>query len=89
VANALHRRIAAIAKAYPRIFSEVRGKGMLVGFRCVVSNAEVMERLRDAGLLTVAAGENVVRLLPPLIIDESHVAEAGDIIERVARQWTH
>jgi acetylornithine/N-succinyldiaminopimelate aminotransferase len=36
----------------------------------------------------VAAGDNVVRLLPPLIIEESHVGEACDMIERMARQWT-
>ena len=52
-----------------------------------VPNAEVVDRLRRAGLLAVAAGENVVRLLPPLIIEESHVAEAAGIIDRVARQW--
>jgi len=88
VARDLHRRLAAIQAAHPKLFSEVRGKGLLVGLRCVASNGEMVERLRAQGLLVVAAGENVIRLLPPLIIDERHVAEACDIIERVARQWT-
>ena len=50
-------------------------------------NSEIVEQLRRAGMLTVAAGENVVRLLPPLIIEERHVDEAIGIIEGVARQW--
>jgi len=88
IAGLLRRRLEAIVAAYPALFAEVRGKGLLVGLRCVVTNGDVVERLRREGLLTVAAGENVVRLLPPLIIDESHVEEACGIIERVARQWT-
>jgi acetylornithine/N-succinyldiaminopimelate aminotransferase len=87
VAELLRKRLDAIAAAYPQIFAEARGKGLLVGLRCVVTNGDVVERLRREGLLTVAAGENVVRLLPPLIIDESHVAEACGIVERVAKAW--
>ncbi len=88
VAAALRRRLEAIAKEWPAIFAEVRGKGLLVGLRCTVGNGEVVARLRREGLLAVAAGENVVRLLPPLIIDERHVEEACGIVARVARQWT-
>ena len=78
----LRQRLDAIAASYPKVFAEVRGKGLLIGLRCVVANGEVVDRLRREGLLTVAAGENVVRLLPPLIIEESHVAEACGIIDR-------
>jgi acetylornithine/N-succinyldiaminopimelate aminotransferase len=88
VAAALRRRLDAIAAAYPQVFAEARGKGLLVGLRCAVNNGDVVERLRREGLLTVAAGDNVVRLLAPLIIDESHVEEACGIVERVARAWT-
>jgi len=84
----LRRRLDTIAASYPKVFAEVRGKGLLTGLSCVVVNGEVVDRLRREGLVTVAAGENVVRLLPPLIIDEGHVAAACDIIDRVARQWT-
>ena len=72
----------------PRCSHKSRGKGLLSGLHCVVPNTEVVDRLRQGGLLTVGAGENVVRLLPPLIIDESHVDEAVGVIEGVARQWT-
>jgi acetylornithine/N-succinyldiaminopimelate aminotransferase len=87
IAALLGQRLDAIVASYPNVFAEARGKGLLVGLRCVVNNGEVVERLRREGLLTVAAGDNVVRLLPPLIIDESHVAEACGIIERVAKAW--
>jgi acetylornithine/N-succinyldiaminopimelate aminotransferase len=87
VAASLRQRLDGIVETYPKVFAEARGKGLLVGLRCAVGNGEVVERLRRDGLLTVAAGENVVRLLPPLIIEESHVDEACGIIERVAKQW--
>jgi len=88
VAKALRARLEALARTYSKLFAEVRGKGLLVGFKCVVPNLEMLERLRRGGLLTVAAGDNVVRLLPPLIIDERHVDEAAGIIESVARAWS-
>jgi acetylornithine/N-succinyldiaminopimelate aminotransferase len=46
-----------------------------------------MAKLGDNGLLTVAAGDNVLRLLPPLIIEESHIDEAMEIIEKTCREW--
>jgi acetylornithine/N-succinyldiaminopimelate aminotransferase len=45
--------------------------------------------LRAGGLLAVGAGDNAVRLLPPLVIGESHVDQGAAIIEATARQWTH
>ncbi len=87
MAGVLRQRLAALVAAHPKIFAELRGKGLLTGLKCVVPNTEMVDRLRHAGLLTVGAGENVVRLLPPLIIDESHVEEAVGIIDGVARRW--
>ena len=83
----LRQNLEGLVAAYPKLFTEVRGKGLLIGLKCAVPNTEVVEKLRKGGLLTVGAGENVVRLLPPLIIDRSHVAAALDIIEGVARSW--
>ena len=88
VAALFRARLETIAAEYPKLFAEVRGKGLLVGLRCHVGNGDMVERLRNEGLLAVAAGENVVRLVPPLIIDERHVDEACRILDRVARQWT-
>lgn len=56
--------------------TEVRGKGLFLGLRCTGDPGVVIEELRKRGMLTVIAGDNVVRLLPPLIVTEEHIAEA-------------
>ena len=56
--------------------TEVRGKGLFLGLRCTGDPGVVIEELRRRGMLTVIAGDNVVRLLPPLIVTEEHIAEA-------------
>jgi acetylornithine/N-succinyldiaminopimelate aminotransferase len=59
----------------------------LLGLRCVVPNGEVLARLRAEGMLAVTAAENVLRLAPPLIIDDIQVGEAVAILERVCGNW--
>ncbi|HVM80524.1 MAG TPA: aspartate aminotransferase family protein [Stellaceae bacterium] len=77
-----------IAK-YPKVYAEVRGKGLLTGLRCGPVNSDVSNALRAGGLLTVTAGENVIRLLPPLIAEESQIDEGLGILDRVGREWKH
>jgi acetylornithine/N-succinyldiaminopimelate aminotransferase len=88
MAAVLHRQLETIVADHPKVFAEVRGKGFLTGIKCVVPNTDMVTRLRAAGLIAIGAGENVLRLLPPLIIDEAHIDEAVGIIDRVARSWT-
>ncbi len=87
VAGVLKSRLEELVRAQARVFEEVRGQGLLLGLKCAVPNTEMLARLRQEGLLTVGAGDNVVRLMPPLIIGESHVDEALAILERVAEGW--
>jgi acetylornithine/N-succinyldiaminopimelate aminotransferase len=87
MAALLRKRLTDVVAKSPKVFAQVRGTGLLTGLKCVVPNTEVVDRLRQGGLLTVGAGENVVRLLPPLIIGESHVDEAVGVVEGAARQW--
>ncbi|HEX4192239.1 MAG TPA: aminotransferase class III-fold pyridoxal phosphate-dependent enzyme, partial [Stellaceae bacterium] len=87
MAGLLRQRLEEVVASHPKIFAEQRGKGLLTGLRCVVPNVEIVEKLRWSGLITVGAGENVVRLLPPLIIGEQHVGEAVQILDKVAGQW--
>ncbi len=87
VARGFRARLEELAARHPELFAEVRGVGLLLGLRCVVPNGDMMARLREQGLLTVAAAENVLRLVPPLIIEESHVDEAMGILERVCADW--
>ncbi|MEE8187653.1 MAG: aspartate aminotransferase family protein [Kiloniellales bacterium] len=86
-ARGFRARLEELAARHPELFAEVRGAGFLLGLRCVVPNGDMMARLREQGLLTVAAAENVLRLLPPLIIEQSHVDEAMGILERVCADW--
>jgi len=67
---------------------EVRGAGLLLGLEIDRVARDVIARLQEQGLLTVGAGENVIRVLPPLIIDETHIDEAVGIIDRVARSFS-
>jgi len=87
MAKLLRGRLDTLVRHHPKIFAEVRGVGLLLGLRCVVPNTEMVARLREAGLLTAGAAENVIRLLPPLIIEERHVDEAAGILDRVATDW--
>ena len=73
----LRQQLARIQDEHPAIVETVRGGGLMFGIKTKVPNLEFMAAARGAGLLTVAAGDNVVRLLPPLIVDENHVVEAG------------
>jgi acetylornithine/N-succinyldiaminopimelate aminotransferase len=86
-AERLRGELALLAKRRPAIVEEIRGKGLMIGLKLGVPNTEMQARLREAGLLTVTAGDNVLRLLPPLIIGETEIAEAVAILERVAAGW--
>jgi acetylornithine/N-succinyldiaminopimelate aminotransferase len=83
----LRTRVEALVKRHPNVLVDVRGAGLMLGLKCAVPNTEMLGKLRDAGLLTVGAGDNVVRLVPPLIIDESHVEEALAILDKVCGAW--
>jgi acetylornithine/N-succinyldiaminopimelate aminotransferase len=78
----MRQRLAEIKDRHADVIAEIRGEGLLLGMRAVVPNGELVDALRAEKLLTIAAGDNVVRLLPPLIISETEVAEALDRIDR-------
>ncbi len=75
-----------LVKNYPQLFAERRGLGLMQGLRLQNSldSGQLIADLRHEGLLTVAGGENVVRLLPPLIISEAEMAQALSIVNKVA-----
>jgi acetylornithine/N-succinyldiaminopimelate aminotransferase len=76
------QRLAEIKDRYPGIIAEVRGEGLLLGLRCVVPNGQLVDALRDERLLAVAAGDNVVRLVPPLIVGDDEVGAAMEMLDR-------
>ncbi len=76
------QRLAEIKDHYPSVIAEVRGTGLLIGVRTLVPNSELVDALRAEKMIAVAAGDNVVRLLPPLIIDEQELAEGIARLDR-------
>jgi acetylornithine/N-succinyldiaminopimelate aminotransferase len=78
----LKQKLASISDRHSGVIAGVRGEGLLLGLKAVVPAAELVAALRGQGLLTVSAGENVVRLLPPLIIGEAEIAAAVERIDR-------
>jgi acetylornithine/N-succinyldiaminopimelate aminotransferase len=55
----------------------IRGEGLLMGMKMRTPNAEAIAALRQAGVLTVAAGDNVIRVMPPLIVEAADLRELG------------
>jgi acetylornithine/N-succinyldiaminopimelate aminotransferase len=78
----LKQRLAEIKDRYPALIAEVRGEGLLIGLRMLVPAGELVDATRAEHLLTVGAGDNVVRLLPPLIVSEQEIAEGVARLDR-------
>ncbi len=78
----LKQRLAELKDRYPSVISEVRGEGLLIGLRAVVPAATVVDALRAERMIAVSAGDNVIRLLPPLIIDDAEIGEAMARLDR-------
>jgi acetylornithine/N-succinyldiaminopimelate aminotransferase len=85
----LKQKLAGVCDRYPDIASEVRGEGLLVGIKAVIPAGDLSNALRDEKLLTVAAGENVVRMLPPLIVSEAEIEEAVQRIEKTCARLSN
>jgi acetylornithine/N-succinyldiaminopimelate aminotransferase len=84
--KALHAALEEVVTRHPGVFSEVRGVGLMLGLRCAegVNNASVVDALRHNGMLSVGAAENVIRILPPLIIGQAEIDEAVLILDKTA-----
>jgi acetylornithine/N-succinyldiaminopimelate aminotransferase len=78
-----------LVAAYPKLFAELRGSGLLLGIRCQqgLTAGDFVAALRANGLLALTAGENVLRLLPPLVVGEAEIEEGLGILNKVAREW--
>ena len=78
----LKQKLASVVDRHSDVLSEVRGEGLLLGVKAVVPAGDLVNALRDQKLLTVGAGDNVVRFLPPLIVTEAELDEAVQRLER-------
>jgi acetylornithine/N-succinyldiaminopimelate aminotransferase len=76
VALVLRQGLASLKDRYPDLIADVRGSGLMLGIKCAKSNADLVAAMRSEHLLAVPAGDNVVRLLPPLIVTTEEAREA-------------
>jgi acetylornithine/N-succinyldiaminopimelate aminotransferase len=77
--------LAAICDEFPDVIEGVRGTGLMLGLKCALPNAKVNTALREEHLLAVPAGDNVVRLLPPLTVSDDEIREALQRIRNAAQ----
>ena len=84
VSNYLRQQLAGLVSAHPDVFEELRGQGLLLGLKLKTPSGDFINAARAEGLLTIGAGENVVRILPPLNVSEAEVRQAMAMLEKAA-----
>ena len=83
-AGMLCQKLEGLVAEHPEVFEGVRGEGLMLGIKCKMPNADVVKAGFDAGIITVPAGDNVVRLLPALTISEEEITEAMTRLDKAA-----
>jgi acetylornithine/N-succinyldiaminopimelate aminotransferase len=81
----LRAELEKIARDFPTVFEDVRGAGLLLGMKCVLPQGDVQAACIAEGLLAITAGENVLRLAPPLVVTDQDIAEALAMLRRAAQ----
>ena len=84
----LEQNLNKIKDKYPKIIAEIRGLGLMKGLKMLVDNTEFMEKLMENKMLTVKASENVLRLFPPLIVNNEELDEAISKIDKVCKEMS-
>ncbi len=84
----LRDKVQSVCAQYPHLIEDVRGLGMMLGLKCRIPNTDLQAKLLANGLLTIGAGDNVLRILPPLIIRQAEIDEAAAILSRTLSEVT-
>ena len=79
-------KLGSVVADYPTVVSEVRGAGLILGLKAEVPNTELQDAMLAEGLLAVAAGDNVLRLVPPLVITDADIDDAVAMIRLAVRR---
>jgi acetylornithine/N-succinyldiaminopimelate aminotransferase len=90
IANYFGQQLTGLVQRFPDVFEEVRGVGLMLGLKLKpeVLNTDFISELYRQGLLTVGAGDNVIRILPPLIIEEKEARQAVELLEAAAEKFS-
>jgi acetylornithine/N-succinyldiaminopimelate aminotransferase len=83
VANHLSQALEGLKDRHPNLVVETRGKGLLRGLKLTINPKEIQAKLRARKVLVGVAGDNVLRLAPPLVITEEEIRQAVDAIDAV------
>lgn len=86
IANYLHQQLGALVAGHPHLFESVRGQGLMIGVKMKTPSADFIAAARANGLVVLPAGDNVVRLLPPLTLSEDEAREGMDLLNKTASQ---
>jgi acetylornithine/N-succinyldiaminopimelate aminotransferase len=81
----LKQKLAALKDTYPDVIEDIRGSGLMMGIKCKIPNTALVAAALAEKLLVIGAGDNVVRLLPPLVITDADVAEAVGKLEKACK----
>ena len=84
----LKQKLAGLKDAHPAVIEDIRGEGLMLGIKCKVPNTSLQAAAVAEKLLTIGAGDNVVRLLPPLVITRADVDEALHKLDRACKAVT-
>lgn len=80
----LRQRLEGLVASHPNVFEAVRGQGLMLGLKCKIPAVDFVRAGYEAEVLTVPAANNVVRIIPPLTISESDIAEATERLDKAA-----
>jgi acetylornithine/N-succinyldiaminopimelate aminotransferase len=81
----LKQKLARLKDEHPYVIEEVRGLGLMMGLKCRLPNTELQAAAMEQHLLTITAGDNVLRLLPPLVVSDADIGDAVARLDRACR----
>lgn len=86
VALVFRQGLEGLKDRFPDVIEEIRGEGLMLGIKAKVANTDLLVAMRDEHLLAVPAGDNVIRLLPPLVVTAEEARDGLSRIERAAEK---
>jgi acetylornithine/N-succinyldiaminopimelate aminotransferase len=86
IANYLHQQLGGLIAAHPHIFEAIRGQGLMIGLKMKTDAPAFIALARSNGLIVLPAGDNVVRMLPPLTLSEAEAREGINLLEKTASE---
>jgi acetylornithine/N-succinyldiaminopimelate aminotransferase len=86
IANYLHQQLGGLTASHPDVFENVRGQGLMIGLKMKTDASAFIAQARANGLIVLPAGDNVVRLLPPLTLSEEEARQGVELLNKTASQ---